>query len=187
MNEIETKLYIPAREIPMPSGISNAAKAILATKRPPIPPYPPVEDKEAWRRLGAGINQAMLPAMQARANGVEAEVAHLDVGGVRVYEIRPRGVEADDPRIILDIHGVAYFVGFGEACRAQAIGVAGDLHRQVWSVDYRSPPDYPYPAPLNDCLTVYKALLEKAGAENIIVGGASAGANLTAALILRAR
>jgi len=57
----------------------------------------------------------------------------------------------------------------------------------VFSVDYRSPPDHPYPAPLDDCMAVYRHLLTLRRPDEIVVGGASAGANLAAALVLRAR
>jgi acetyl esterase/lipase len=49
------------------------------------------------------------------------------------------------------------------------------------------PPDHPYPASLDDCLTVYRALLNEREPTEIIVGGSSAGGNLAAALMLRAR
>jgi acetyl esterase/lipase len=55
------------------------------------------------------------------------------------------------------------------------------------AVDYRMPPDHPYPAPLDDCVAIYRALLRGHRPEEIIVGGGSAGGNLAAALILRAR
>ena len=57
----------------------------------------------------------------------------------------------------------------------------------TWSVDYRMPPDYPYPAPLDDCITAYRALLRLTSAENIILGRASAGGNFAAATVLRSR
>jgi acetyl esterase/lipase len=57
----------------------------------------------------------------------------------------------------------------------------------TWGVDYRMPPDFPYPTPLDDCLAVYRALLEVKPPEKIVVGGASAGGNLAAALMLKAR
>jgi acetyl esterase/lipase len=57
----------------------------------------------------------------------------------------------------------------------------------VWAVDYRMPPDHPHPAPLDDCVTAYRALLEVREPHEVVVGGASAGGNLAAALILRAR
>ena len=67
-----------------------------------------------------------------------------------------------------------------------------DRHRQrsgacAWTVDYRMPPDFPFPTPLDDCLTAYRALLDERRPHEIIVGGTSAGGNLAAALILRAR
>jgi acetyl esterase/lipase len=49
------------------------------------------------------------------------------------------------------------------------------------------PPLHPYPAALDDCMAVYKALLEQRSPRDIFVGGASAGGNLAAALIVRAR
>ena len=180
-------LHVPARDIPIPSTVSAAAQAILAMPKRPIPPYPPVEDLQAWRNLANGMNQAMLPVFEARAAHVVADVEELSVEGVRVFSVTPQGVALDARNIFLDIHGGAYIVGFGECCRAEAIALAGDLGVRVWSVDYRSPPDHPHPAPLDDCLAVYRGLLKQRDASEIIVGGASAGANLSAALILRAR
>jgi len=49
------------------------------------------------------------------------------------------------------------------------------------------PPDHPFPAGLDDCLTAYRALLQDHEPESIIIGGSSAGGNLAAALTLRAR
>jgi acetyl esterase/lipase len=49
------------------------------------------------------------------------------------------------------------------------------------------PPDHPFPTPLDDCLTAYRMLLDERSPSEIIVGGTSAGGNLAAAMILRAR
>ncbi len=183
----ECALHIPARVIPIPTSVSREAQAIMAMPRSQMPSEPPVEDSTAWRQRAAMINAAMLPAMQAKANAAAADVRDISIGGVTVYEILPAGVAPDDPRIYLDIHGGAYIVGYGDVCRAQATGVARDLQCRVWSVDYRTPPDHKFPIPVDDCLTVYRALIERCGGGHVIVGGTSAGANLTAAAILRAR
>jgi acetyl esterase/lipase len=58
---------------------------------------------------------------------------------------------------------------------------------RVWAVDYRMPPDHPFPAGLDDCLAAYRALLAERSPARVIVGGASAGGNLAAAMLLRAR
>ncbi|MGO4229618.1 alpha/beta hydrolase fold domain-containing protein [Arthrobacter sp. YAF34] len=56
-----------------------------------------------------------------------------------------------------------------------------------WAPDYRMPPTHPFPAALDDVVAVYKALLEVRDPAQIIVGGGSAGGNLAAALLLRAK
>lgn len=179
--------HVPARDIPIPTSISPAAQASMAIRRPDPPPYPALDDLAGWRAYAGGMNQFMIQAFQARAAHVVAEVDEIDACGARVFDVTPSTVAADDRGVFLDIHGGAFIVGFGECCRAEAVGLAGDLGVKVWSVDYRAPPDHPYPASLDDCLAAYKALLEVRRPEEIVIGGASAGANLSAALILRAR
>ena len=49
------------------------------------------------------------------------------------------------------------------------------------------PPDHPYPTPLDDCVAVYRALLDVRPPDKIVVGGGSAGGNLVAAMLLRAK
>ncbi|MFV0624555.1 alpha/beta hydrolase [Sphingomonas sp. ac-8] len=87
----------------------------------------------------------------------------------------------------LDFHGGALVVGGGEACRAQA-RMQADQHGAVcYGVDYRMPPEHPYPAALDDALAAYRYVLERHAPSNIIVGGRSAGGNLAAAMLLRGR
>ena len=68
---------------------------------------------------------------------------------------------------------------------ADAVGVA------VVSVDYRLAPEHPWPAAPDDCETAALWLLELAGtlfgATRLVIGGASAGANLAMATLLRLR
>jgi len=85
------------------------------------------------------------------------------------------------------MHGGALLLCGGELCRLMGIGSAARLRRRVWSVDYRMPPDHPYPAALDDCIVAYRSLLEQRSPGEIVVSGGSAGGNLAAALLLRAR
>jgi acetyl esterase/lipase len=125
--------------------------------------------------------------MAGRSAAAPVTVHERDLGGGRVYEITPAGVSDDDQRVYLDIHGGGFIWGGGELCRTMAVGTALRMGARVWAVDYRMPPDHPFPAALDDCLAAYRALLDERSPEQIIVGGASAGGNLAAALVLRAR
>lgn len=184
-NQALPALHVPARDVPVPQSVSAAAQALMALRRPAPPPYPALDDKPAWRAYAAAMNGYMLPLMQARGAHVAAAVERLEIDTVPVYAVTPEG--AAPKGVVLDIHGGAFIVGGGECCRAEAIDLAGALAARVWSVDYRSPPDHPYPVPLDDCMTVYRRMLQDFRAEEIVVVGASAGANLAAALVLRAR
>jgi epsilon-lactone hydrolase len=106
---------------------------------------------------------------------------------VPVFVITPRVLHVDKEFIYLDIHGGGLVMGGGELCRAFGMATAARVGATVWAVDYKMPPDHPYPAALDDCLAVYRALLKTCRPEKIVVGGGSAGGNLAAATILRAR
>ncbi|MDB5687599.1 MAG: alpha/beta hydrolase, partial [Rhizorhabdus sp.] len=109
------------------------------------------------------------------------------IDGVPVYDCAPGGVDPASGRIYLDMHGGALIYLGGEAIAFSAQAAAIRVGARVVSVDYRMPPDHPYPAGLDDCAAVYRALAAQYGAANIVVGGSSAGGNLAAALVLRAR
>ncbi|MBV9750441.1 MAG: alpha/beta hydrolase, partial [Acetobacteraceae bacterium] len=58
---------------------------------------------------------------------------------------------------------------------------------RVVSVDYRMPPDFPYPAAVNDAMAVYRATLKTTKPGNIGIFGTSAGGGLTLVVVLRAK
>ena len=71
--------------------------------------------------------------------------------------------------------------------RFSTAAIAAFAPAVAYGVDYRVPPDGPYPAALDDCISAYRALLAEVPAERIVVSGTSAGGNLAGALLLRAR
>lgn len=182
-------VQVPARSIPAPATVSAEAQAFLSN--PPnmgaIYPSDP-NDKEAWRTcLDAG--NAMLTAMTAvNLEKFPAEIITHQVAETRVYETVPKGMETGSQhRAIFYVHGGAYVHGSGIAAAYMAMPLAGLAQIRTFSVDYRMPPDHPFPTGLNDTIEAYRWLLERYEAENIVVSGVSAGGGLAAAFVLKAR
>jgi epsilon-lactone hydrolase len=173
---------------PVPQSVSEQARAFLATPPPTRPPYPSPDDPEGWARYVRDAESELAPRLAGLDTGVALESVTL--GGVATWHAHVASdADADtdvDGTVYLDIHGGALIIGGGEVCRLMAAAMAHATGEQVWSVDYRMPPDHPFPAGLDDCCAVYRALLEAHCADRIVVGGISAGANLAAALVLRA-
>ena len=65
--------------------------------------------------------------------------------------------------------------------------MAGIGKFRVVYADYRMAPDFPYPAAVDDAMTVYRELLKTTPAEKIGVFGTSTGGGLTLILGLRAK
>lgn len=179
-------LRVPAREIPVPAHLSSEGQAWLATPRPLAPDYPALDDVEGWKRRIA-TSDAMIQQMFLGRQAFDGEVHDLVEGEARGFEVVPAGVDPADRRVYLDVHGGALIMGGGEVCRAMAMGTARMVGARVVAVDYRMPPEHPFPTGLDDCLAFYRMLLRDHDPKEIIVGGASAGGNLAAATVLRAR
>lgn len=149
--------------------------------------FPPLDDKPNWRALIAGMEAGIDPLLAKTHPSFDAYVERRIADEVPFFDIRPSGVSGDSHGIVLNLHSGGFVMCGGDVCRAMGISDATRLQQRMWSVDYRMPPDHPYPTSLDDCLTVYRALLCECRAEEIIVMGASAGGNLAAAMVLKAR
>ncbi len=176
-----------AHDVPVPSSISPEAQAILAMPRASPVDFPDLDDLAGWRQLIAARDGEMLSLLTGMVDEDAAEVERIAVGDGAVYKIVPAACGSDSPNAYLEIHGGALIMGGGDCCRITGIMTALRLGVVTWAVDYRMPPDHPYPAPLDDCLTAYGELVREYGASHVVVGGTSAGGNLAAATILRAR
>ncbi|HEX7853546.1 MAG TPA: alpha/beta hydrolase [Sphingobium sp.] len=180
-------LHVPARSIALPSHLSPEARAQALQPMLSNPPWPEPGDMDGWRALIARMDAMGEAGLTMMSQHLPGTVEERDVDGVRVFVATPAGVSDDDPSVYLDIHGGALLWGGGESCRALAKVMAAMFGARTWSVDYRMPPDHPFPAGVDDCVTVYRALLKQTDARHIIIGGPSAGGNIAAAAILKAR
>ena len=146
---------------------------------------PAFDDVDGWLRHVEKANSYMV---QRFAGDFPVTVDDTEVAGVHTYILRADGVPDDrETPILLDIHGGGLTLGGGEVCRLIASVSAMTSGMITWAPDYRMPPLHPYPTPLDDCMAVYRKALEERPPADIFVAGGSAGGNLAAALVVRAR
>jgi len=89
----------------------------------------------------------------------------------------------ESPRVILYLHGGAFCLCKPGSHRTILYELANRTKCTVVAIQYRRPPEHPHPAPLDDCLSAYKWLLERMDPKNLIIAGDSAGGALTVMLL----
>ena len=101
-------------------------------------------------------------------------------------EDRPRGREGE-LRLLLHVHGGAFVFSAGLAATSEAVLLADACKMPVLSVDYRMPPDHPFPAESDDVLAVWKELVKLRDPKSVVMGGTSAGGGLVMTTMLRCK
>ncbi len=182
-------LWVPARALPVPASISAEAQAVLSrSAMTPFawPPCPAQDDTAGWLDYvrAADVNMAIMIAALPEP-GDDAPFETIRVGETDCFRIAGQGDFAEN--VLVTVHGGALIGGGGELCRVMAGRAAARSGATVYAPDYRMPPLHPFPVPLDDCVAAYRAVLERHAPERIVVHGNSAGGNLAAALILRAK
>lgn len=111
---------------------------------------------------------------------------YFDAHGVRGAWIAAPGV--DDSRTLMYFHGGGFRVGSVASHAELMLHLSLAAGCRVLGVDYRRAPEYGYPAPEEDALTIYRFLMERGvDPARLAVAGDSAGANLALNLLLRLR
>lgn len=147
---------------------------------------PAPNDRAAWRQLQATAEAHYAAALNAATNETSTEIETRRLGTATVHVAIPESPRLRDC-IFIDLHGGALVFGGGDACREGTRLQADRLGMTCYGIDYRMPPDHPYPAALDDCVAVYRHVIEQYGAHRVVLGGRSAGGNLALSTILRAR
>jgi acetyl esterase/lipase len=177
-------LEVPARTLPVPTTVSPEVQALIAA---PLSATWNVVPKsiDEWKALSAPSVGRGLAALRERF-AVKSEAITLN--GVTAYMVTPSVIPAENRnRLLVHVHGGCYVLSGGEAATTEAIYMAGFGHFKVLSVDYRRPPEFPYPAALDDGITAWKEALKTTPAKNMAIFGTSAGGALTLSIVLRAK
>jgi acetyl esterase/lipase len=148
---------------------------------------PALGDLEGWRRAKEASEAFWEPLAAQMLAACHCRIETQRISGVTTYRCTPG--ETDNPAqpLYLYFHGGAFVFGAGRFAMAFGARSADELGMTTSSVDYRTPPEAPFPAALEDGFAVYRELLASAGGRKIVVGGSSAGGNVAAAVTLLIR
>ncbi len=193
MSDHKKGVWVQTRLIPFPQSISPEARANLerGVNDDGVPlnalhTMPPTDDHAAWMTIKAAADGHYAAAVKGLAGTLRADVQTVRTGDATLHVATPETLLKPDCAYV-DFHGGALVFGGGEACRAQARMQADQHGALCYGVDYRMPPEHPYPAAVDDAIAAYRYVLERHAASRVIVGGRSAGGNIAAAMLLRAK
>jgi monoterpene epsilon-lactone hydrolase len=178
----------PAKVIPVPDDVSPEMQAVIAY--PFRAAFWTVDPKtpEEWKQFVAKWAEVSIAPLAGIRDKLGVTLQETTIDGVHAYILQPKTLPAVNAnRLLVHVHGGGYTNSPGEAATGEAALLAGYGGFKVISVDYRMPPDHPYPAALDDAMTVYRAALKMQKPQNIAVFGLSTGGGLTLAMMLRAK
>lgn len=178
---------LPPRLLPVPNTVSPELQARIAR------PYPGYWDENpqtaaAWRELATKSATAVEPVLRVLRQRLDVSVEVDQIAGVRVFMISPAVIRPEDRnRLLIHLHGGGYVLYPGEAGAGEAMLMAGYGGFKVVSVDYRMAPDFPFPAALDDAVTVWRSLAARYDPARMAIFGSSAGGGLTLSVMHRAK
>lgn len=168
------------RVVPVPVNLSPQAKQWLS--RP---------ESDAARHQTLAQRRSGIDAWEARA-AVQAKtmypvnVTEATIAGVPVRVVTPLETPAaKQDRVLINLHGGGFHADSGSL--TETIPIANLTQTKVVAVLYRLSPEHPFPAAVDDAVTVYKEMLKTHKPQNMAIYGTSAGAILTGEVAVRLR
>ena len=178
---------VPAKTVPVPDTVSPQMQKLIGAPLTPTWNVIPKTTEEWKAQVNAGAAAAMR-GLPAQRQALRVKVEPINIDGVKAHMVTPEAIPPENQnRLLVHVHGGCFVSLPGESGTVEAIFMAGFGRFKVISVDYHMPPDHPYPAALDDAMTVWKAATKMAAPKNMAIFGSSAGGDLTLAMILRAK
>ena len=171
-----SSLHLDARTLPPPDGASDVLRDAIAVnpgaaaERQKALGYVPATESD-WLALIDADTEAKSAAVQAVIDESPVSVKHDEIEPIH------------ENHLFVHVHGGAYILNGGLACVAEALAITLGTKMRTISIDYRMAPEYPYPAAVDDAVTVYRHLLTQRPARSMAMGGSSAGGGITLSAI----
>jgi epsilon-lactone hydrolase len=190
LGEVDAPHAIPTRALPIPNTVSPALQRLI--EQSPTPHQEIPRTIAEWRALEAAavdrheLSQELsqeLAEVQARFG---VTVTPQMLGGVSCYLISPKEARSGG-RLLLSLHGGGWISGADEAGLFESIVMAGVTGYKVIEVNYRLLPDYPFPAALDDLMSVWREIIRGTKASDVAFFGSSVGGSMVLSAVQRAR
>jgi monoterpene epsilon-lactone hydrolase len=150
----------------------DAVRALLASKPRPV----------GWAERRKRVDE--VGSVWPVADDVQLTAVEMN-GVAGEYSMVP---ESDSSRILVFFHGGGYCSGSIQSHRRLVTEAGRAARMRTLAVGYRLAPEHPFPGAYEDALTAWQFLRDQnIPAAHIAIGGDSAGAGLTIALISRLR
>ncbi|AUH01261.1 alpha/beta hydrolase [Prodigiosinella confusarubida] len=141
------------------------------------------QSEASWSEVRAHYMQSLekiFPAIE----GVSYKTTALGDAPAMISEME----EHVGSRVVLYIHGGGYVHGGVEAYRGITGRLAKALKARVYTPDYRQAPDFPFPTPINDVFSAYRAILDRGiHPRDLALVGDSAGGAMVVTMMRKAR
>lgn len=157
----------------------------------------PSDDIKKVRKMIAGLpprTGMSIPERRATMDAWDKAYPMADdvtVASAKVAEVPVEWItapNASEDAVLLFLHGGGYVIGSPDSHRHLVANLSEETGLQGLLVDYRLAPEDPFPAAVEDAISVYAALLTHGfEAEEIVVAGDSAGGGLVIAMMLAIR
>jgi epsilon-lactone hydrolase len=181
---------IPDKQIYVPPTISAEAqeslRALIKAKAYATE-FPAPDDLAGWEKVHDIAEARNKDEAEKSLAASHATVSEVQMGGVTVEDIRPRGWN-DNGKVLVYVHGGGYTLYSARSTFGVAVPMARATGLRIVSVSYTPAPRAHFEEIQQQIVSVFDALIEAGYAmRDIAIYGESAGGALTASTVLNLR
>lgn len=177
--------HVSERVIPTPSTVSPEMRDFL--EKPLNPLFKRDLKREwEWNDIFPYVNSRGIANLEIARKIFPAATEEHMLGGVKAYVVTPKQIsEENRDKVLIHIHRGGFVSLCCERSLPEPMAMAFYGKFKVITPDYRMPPDFPFPAPLEDSIAVYQEVIKTYKPSNIGIFGTSSGGGLAVAMIQR--